>query len=119
MTRLILSILLFLVSLVAICRAFTFHMWILAIGVTEYPWLFAGITILVLVAGFWFSKYQLPGTVIGIIAFILFLSPIFRAYIVSGKINQQFDSAFGTKTTGDKSPFNFFRMFAGNGAVAY
>jgi acetyl esterase/lipase len=119
MIRLILVILLFFISLLAVCRAFTFHMWMLAIGVTEFPWLFAGLTILVLLTGFWWGKYQLQGTIIGIIALLLFLSPIFRAYIVSGNIDKELDRAFNTKTTSSRSPFSFFRMFKRNDTVAY
>ena len=120
MTRLIFLILLFLISLLAIFRAFAYPLWLLAIGVTEFPWLFAGITILLLLTGFWVGKYQLSGTVIGVVALVLFLSPIFRAWIISGNLNTEFDQAFAIKTTdGEHVPFNFFRMFQRKDKVDY
>ena len=66
MIRLIVIIALFLISLLAVFKAFEYHIWLLAIGVTEFPWLFSSITLIVLITGFWVNKYQLPGTVIGI-----------------------------------------------------
>src|ERR1700761_7446221 len=120
MTRLIFIILFFLVSLLAIFRAFAYPLWLLAIGVTEYWWVFALITILLLLTGFWVSKYQLAGTVIGIIALLLYLSPIFRAYIVSSDLKQQLSSAFGgNETNNPGKPYSFFRMFEKNPEVKY
>jgi acetyl esterase/lipase len=120
MTRLILIIILFLVSLLAVFKAFAYPLWLLAIGVTEFPWLFSGITILILLTGFWVGKYQVTGTVIGAVALILFLSPIFRAWLVSSKLNNEFDKAFAIKATDDEhAPFHFFRMFKPKDTVGY
>src|ERR1700761_4336471 len=97
MTRLIFIILFFLVSLLAIFRAFAYPLWLLAIGVTEFCWVFAVITILLLLTGFWVSKYQQAGTILGIITLLLYLSPIFRACVVSSDLKQQLSTAFGTE----------------------
>ena len=83
MIRLILLIILLLISLLAVFRAPAYHLWLLSIGVTEFPIVFASATIIALAAGFWLGKYQLPGTLVGLIALVLLLSPIFRSYLIS------------------------------------
>jgi acetyl esterase/lipase len=120
MTRLILIIILFLISLLAVFKAFEYHIWLLAIGVTEFPWLFSSITFVILLTGFWVNKYQMPGTVIGIIALILFLSPIFRAYILAGNVRGEFDKAFNVSNTDSITPpFTITKLFAKNVVVPY
>ena len=120
MARLIFIVLLFLISLLAIFKAPEYHLWLLAVVVTEFPWVFAGLTLLVLATGFWVSKYQLAGTVTGIVALVLFLSPIARAYVVAQSLRNGFDSSFNTTNTDSlNAPFSFFRMFTGNAKVPY
>jgi len=66
------------------------------------------------------SKYQFAGTVTGIVALVLFLSPIARAYVVAQSLRKGFDSSFNTTNTDSlNAPFSFFRMFAGNVKVPY
>jgi len=120
MTRLIFIVLLFFISLLAIFRAFEYHVWLLAIGVTEFCWVFAAITIVLLLTGFWVSKYQMAGTVIGMVALVLFLSPIARAYMIAGSLRENFDRAFSTTNTDSTAaPFSFFKLFAGTVKVPY
>ena len=119
MTRLIFIVVLFLISLLAIFKAFEYHLWLLAIGVTEFCWVFAAITIALLLTGFWVSKYQTAGTVIGVLALILFISPIARAYTVASNLRENFDKAFNTITTDSGVPFSFFKLFAGTVKVPY
>jgi len=120
MIRLVFIIILFLISLLAVFKAFEYHIWLLAIGVTEFPWLFSSITFLILLTGFWVNKYQLPGTIIGIAALILFLSPIFRAYILAGNVRDNFDKAFNvTNTDSTTAPFTITKLFAKNAVVPY
>lgn len=111
MIRLIIITILFLVSLLAILRAPAYFLWLLAIGITEFPLIFAGLTILILLIGFWVGKYQLTGTIIGIITLILFLSPIFRSYLVSTSLDQNFTAAFGKDVKGGAKPFSFGKFF--------
>ncbi|AMR30857.1 alpha/beta hydrolase [Mucilaginibacter sp. PAMC 26640] len=115
MIRLIIIILLFFISLLSVFKAPAYYLWLLAIGVTEYPLVFAVITSLFLIAGFWVHKYQLASTVIGILALLLFLSPIFRAYIVASSLKQNFTATFGpgsAEMQGDstQAPFSFFKL---------
>ena len=120
MARLIFIIILFFISLLAIFRAFEYHLWLLAIGATEFCWVFAAVTIVLLLTGFWVSKYQATGTIIGAIALMLFLSPIARAYVVAGSLRENFDTAFNITTAGNTTaPFSFFKLFATTVKVPY
>jgi acetyl esterase/lipase len=120
MIRLVLIIIFLLISLLSIFKAPAYYLWLLAIGVTEFPWVFAGITILLLATGFWVSKYQLAGTLIGIISLVLFLSPIARAYLIAGNLQKSFDAGFDVADTNNSNqPFSFRQMFAGTTNVNY
>jgi acetyl esterase/lipase len=114
MIRLVVIIIIFLISLLAVLRAPAYPFWLLAITVTEFPLIFAGITIIVLFTGFWLEKYQLAGSVIGIIALFLFISPILRSYLISRHLAQNFTEAFGTQNkasaTNDTQPFSFGKL---------
>ncbi|MBD1363697.1 alpha/beta hydrolase [Mucilaginibacter sp. ZT4R22] len=124
MIRLIIIIVLFLISLLAVFRAPAYYLWLLAVGVTEFPLLFAGITSVVLIAGIWFQKYQAASTAIGVLALVLFLSPIARSYIVASSLKKDFETAFGPGSAnihGDstQAPFSFFKLFKTKPALAY
>src|ERR1700761_5453836 len=118
MIRFYLIVLFFLVSLLALFKAPEYNLWLLAIGVTEFPLLFAGITSALTLWGIWVHKYQLAGTILGIITLAIFLSPIVRAYWVSKDIKQNLHSAFGGDVIADSSPvvsygFSVSNMFSG------
>jgi acetyl esterase/lipase len=110
MTRLIIIIILFLLSLLAVLRAQAYYLWLMAIAVAEYPLIFAAATAVMLAAGYWAGKYQFAGTAIGIIALALFLSPIFRSYLVSRHVKQEMVSVFGAARD-DIEPFSFRKLF--------
>ena len=110
MIRFYFILLFFLVSLLSFCKAPEYHLWLLAIGVTEFPLIFAGITLLLTVNGFWAQKYQLAGTVLGILTVIIFLSPVFRAYLVAKDMKTDMAQALGT-TPDDKEPLSFAKFF--------
>jgi acetyl esterase/lipase len=115
MIRLILIILFFLISLLAVFKAPQYHLWLLAIVVTEFPWVFISIVLILLAAGYWVQQYQLASTLIGLAALILFLSPIARAHVVASTLKQNFTAAFGPDSI-DKlqPPFTFGGMFKGD-----
>jgi acetyl esterase/lipase len=122
MIRLIIIIILFLFSLLAIFKAFEYYVWMLAIIVTEFSWVFIIMIIIALLSGFYVTKYQLAGTVLGLIALILFISPIVRAYMVAASLKENFAAAFGPGSTiinGDNNqpPFSFWKQFAGKKTI--
>jgi acetyl esterase/lipase len=112
MIRLTLLILLFLASLLTVFKAPAYYLWLLAIAVSEFPLLFAGITLVIIAAGFWIHKYQLASTIIGIITLVLFLSPIARAYMVAATLKQNFTGAFNVAGGNSKTLFSFSKLFS-------
>ncbi|MGI4806235.1 MAG: alpha/beta hydrolase, partial [Janthinobacterium lividum] len=122
MLRLLLILLLLLISLLAVLPAPEYHLWILAIIVTEFPYIFIAVAVILLLIKTK-SRYQKIGNFIGIVALILFLSPIFRAYAVAAKLPENLKATFGSeistlKNNPLKTPFSFFSMFSGIGDKA-
>ncbi|MEO6633560.1 MAG: alpha/beta hydrolase, partial [Mucilaginibacter sp.] len=111
MIRFYLILILFLISLLCIFRAPEYHLWLLAIAVTEFPLLFAGITTFMLVIGIWIQKYQLAGTVLGLIALAIYLSPIARAYIIAKDIKADMAKVFNGNVE-NNTPFSFAKLFS-------
>lgn len=108
MIRFYLLLALFLVSLLCLLKAPEYHLWLLAIAVAEFPLIFAGITALITLTGIWLPKWQLAGTVLGIITILIYLSPILRSYIASKNIRADMTSALGTGVKfPDREPFTF------------
>lgn len=111
MIRLTLILIAFLVSLLAIFRAPTYHLWMLAIGVAEFAWVFITITFVLLIAGFISRRYRLAGTLLGIATLFILLSPIFRAYILASELPAAMDTALGEKDhSNDIQPFSLVTM---------
>jgi acetyl esterase/lipase len=100
MARLVLLIVFFLISLLAVCPAPAYYLWLLAVAVTEYPLIFVAITILLTAWGIWVVPYKTAGNVIGLITILLFLSPIARAYRVGISLRADMATSF----TGGGSP---------------
>jgi hypothetical protein len=103
MIRLILFVLFFLISLLTVFKAPAYYLWLLAIAVTEFPLIFVGIASILLVTGIWLhNKYQMASNIFGILALLLFLSPIIRSYVVASTLKQNFVAAFGANTASIK-----------------
>ncbi|GAC1303101.1 MAG: hypothetical protein NVSMB24_08570 [Mucilaginibacter sp.] len=121
MIRLIILILLFLISLLAIFKAPAYYLWLLAIAVTEYPLIFAGLTAIVTVSGIWVQKFQLAGTVAGVIALLLFLSPVARALGIANDLQHSLVQSLGpgVKSGGNQAPFSFGKLFTSPQKVPY
>jgi acetyl esterase/lipase len=122
MVRFIICIVLLLLSLLTIFKAFEYTMWMVSIIVTEYCWAFILLTLAVLLAGFLSPRCQLAGTIIGVVALALFTTPIMRAYCVADSLKQGFTAVFGTGSDiangiDSQPPYNFFNMFRANKKV--
>lgn len=111
MFRLVLLIILLLLSLLALFNAPTYHLWMGAILITEFPWVFLLATLILTGCGFWVNKSQLAGTAIGVIAFIIYLSPIVKAYIISAELKSTESNVLSSV---DTEPFSALKMFASN-----
>lgn len=115
MIRLVLIIILLSISLLAIFKAPTYHLWLLAIGVAEFAWIFTAVTLVLLLSGFFAGKYQLAGTILGIIALIIFLTPILRAWSEGRQLAAAVDDTFGNDPSPKPlAPFSLMTMITGN-----
>jgi acetyl esterase/lipase len=119
MVRFVICIILLLISLLAIFKAFEYTMWMLSVIATEFCWVFMLLTLAALLSGFLSPRYQLAGTIVGAVALILFTSPIIRACRVAGSLKRDFTAVFGAGSTivdgvDTQPPYSFFNMFKAN-----
>lgn len=112
MLRLILLTIVLLISLLTIFKAPTYHLWLVAIMAGEYSLIFIGITLLLLLAGWWSAHYQKAGTVVGIMALLLFSYPIINAFVIGRQLAANMNKALSLpdKTT-HFAPFSFIKLF--------
>jgi len=112
MIRLVLLFIIFLISLLAVFSAPTYHLWLLAIGIAEFAWIFITATFVLLVAGLFIERYRLPGTLLGLVALVLLLSPVYRAYRIAGGLPKAMDEALGDddKDRPPAPPFSLLTM---------
>jgi acetyl esterase/lipase len=135
MVRFIAILLFFLISLLAVFRAPAFPLWMLSILVHEFPWIFAGIVLLLLLTGGYTGKFGLANALLSAVALVLFLSPIIRAYHSAQGLGRRLGVAFKViQIHGDSDdvrlinegkaemaaadrerPFQWTRMFTGIG----
>jgi acetyl esterase/lipase len=118
MIRFYFILILFLISLLSFLKAPAYYFWLLAIAVTEFPLLFAGIAALLTATGIWVQKYQLAGTVLGLVTMVVFLSPVVRAYWVAKDLQPGLARAFNIKQN-DEAAFSLSKLFKTVKAVPY
>ncbi|MBA3829324.1 MAG: alpha/beta hydrolase fold domain-containing protein [Taibaiella sp.] len=121
MFRIILIIFCFLLSLFTIMPVPSHYVWYLGIMASEFPWVFLGVLIVLLAGSIMAKRYRVPGIIISLIAFILFLFPIIGAYRIAGNLDQRIASGFSVNdlpSTGfqQDKPYTFGRMISGIGA---
>ncbi len=128
MIRFCLILFFFLISLLAFLKAPEYHLWLLAIGVTEFPLLFFFITLGITLTGFWAHKYQMAGTILGVVTMLIFLSPVVRAWWVAKSVKSDMARSFGgipnsashvVLPDNARQPFSFWRLFDGGDTMAY
>ncbi|MBC8054606.1 MAG: alpha/beta hydrolase [Sphingobacteriaceae bacterium] len=115
MLRLVFLLLLLLLSLLTVFKAFTYHLWLAAVLVTEFPAVFILISAIFLIWGSREANYQIPGTVAGVIAILLFCSPVVRSYYAGMNLENDLDKAFGASSKKQNSVFSAARMLRGSG----
>jgi len=123
MIRLIFLVLLFLTALLTVFRAPTNFLWMTAIAAAEYGWIFVLFTSAFLCWGFYDVPYKTLGTIVGIAAILLYLSPIIRAGLVANQLNNELIISLHIKKENrelfERSPFSFFKLFSLNKKVDY
>jgi len=115
MIRLILSIVLFLLSLLVVFKAPTNLLWRATVAITEYPYIFAGAALLLLISCFWADYYKLLSVLFSLVALVIFSSTIFRAYVFASKLNLGMSMMIGTGHEQLEEPFSVSKMFTGIG----
>jgi len=118
----------FLISLLAFLKAPEYHLWLLAIGVTEFPLLFFFITLGITLTGFWAHKFQMAGTLLGILTMAIFLSPIVRAWWAAKSMKSDMSTTLiGIPQSSsrvifpadDRAPFSFWNLFKKQDSIPY
>lgn len=122
MVKLILTIFLFLISLLTVLPASAFYLWLLAIAVDEFPWVFVAVILIIIFINFRSSSYQLPTMILAIISLGLYLSPLIRSYLVGKDLEKNLAVAFGKEINKDAfefTPFSYTQMFKPKHTAAY
>jgi len=116
MWRLIVAIILFLVSLLALVKAPTNFFWLVAVAVTEFPYIPVLVSIVFFVACINTQHYKMPVLMVTGAAVIIYSLPIIEAYVRGNKLdefNKTFPSAKVNHELGQ--PYSFTKMFSGVG----
>lgn len=95
MIKLSFSVLLLLLSLLTVFKAPTYHLWLAAIIVDEFPWATVLLTLSFLLFNIVNSEFNILNNIISLFALILFLSPVYRALSLSLHLPQELKNAFG------------------------
>ena len=98
MWRLILSIILFLFSLLVLFRAPTNFLWRVSVAITEFPHLFFITSLLLFICYFWTANYKTPVLIISGLTTILYLLPIIQAYKRGNHLSEGLAISFPTKS---------------------
>ncbi len=117
MWRLIVTGLVFLLSLLTIVKAPTNFFWRVAVAVTEFPYFMITLSLTIVVLSFWSVKYKGIVISLSLVAFIFSCLPVIKAYAVGNKLKTEFEKIFPYTENKDQlqSPFGFFTMFSGIG----
>jgi len=117
MWRLLFASVLFLLSLLGVFKAPTNFFWRVAVAVTEFPFVFTGVSLIFFIACCFSKSYKITVLVLTALAFTIFLAPIIRTYsrgsALSKSLHQIFPSSSGHSQL--QKPFSFFKMFTGIG----
>lgn len=117
MIRLLFGVLLFLLSLLVLFKAPTNFLWRVAVAVTEFPYIFILIALLLFFSCFWADQYKLVSLVISGISVIIFSFPVISAYQRGRTLSSELAKVFPWKEKSNalKDPFSFMKMFSGMG----
>ncbi len=107
--RLIISIVVFLISLLAVFRAPTNFCWKISILLTEYSYVFIILFSLPLFSHWWLSKSGVASAIFSLIALGFAISPLLRAIPVINNLPDQVKNAFAIEPSLIISKNNFRR----------
>ena len=122
MFRLIIAIILFGASLLAVFPIPAKQVWYLAIAVSEFPWvwLIIGLALISWILLSHHSATKWPSLIITIAALLLFVLPIIQAYKIAGSLEKRLTASFGAAPvaldhTHRATPFSALAMISGIG----
>jgi len=116
MARLIIVFFFFLLSLLCVFRAPAYLLWYVSILVTEFPWIFITVMIILLAWGLKVERFRTMSNVVNIVSLALFLAPVISSYYISATLSQKLTSAFNDGVNDGAKPFSFLQMITGIGA---
>jgi acetyl esterase/lipase len=120
LVRLALNIILFLASMLCIFVAPTFHLWIASIAVSEFSWIFIGVTSLLLLWSVYAKKYRAINTTLGVISLIAFCTPIGMAWYIGRTLPSELASKLGGyEIAPTDNVFKFTKMFSKTELMPY
>src|SRR5471032_1759288 len=93
--RTIILLLLFLASLVNFLPVPSKETWYVGIAVPEFPWVFMFTALLMLFWSCYAKKWRRFSIAMSALLFIIFTSPIVRAYNVGSSVDENLESSFG------------------------
>jgi acetyl esterase/lipase len=119
MLRLLFALLLLLLSLLTVFRAPTNFTWRVAVAVTEFPYIFFIVSLLLLVSCAWMEKYKIPAVLLSGLAFLLFCRPVSKTFERAANVELELDKEFiiQRRSAHLDAPFSFWKMFTGIGIV--
>lgn len=117
MWRLVLAVILCLVSLLVVFKAPTNFFWLVAVAVTEFPYIPLLVSLVFFVACVYTNHYRLPVLLITGLAFILYSMPIAGAYIKGNTMVKSLSGIFPVAALSKPltKPFSFIKQFTGIG----
>ncbi len=120
MIKLIFAGLLLILSMLVLFRAPTNFFWLVAVAITNYPWIPMIISVFAFYLGDKSTKLHWPVMIISGAAFIIFSLPVFAAFRQTATVPSGMQKVFPVKDE-DAFPsvYNFFKMFGGNYDVKY
>lgn len=119
MWRLILACIILLISLLVVCKAPTNFFWLVAVAVTEFPYIPIGVTALFMISCFYADKYKLMLFSVSGLALFFYMLPIIEVYVRGKHLSEDLQTNFPFKEKAEelKQPFSLIKLFSGIGIV--
>jgi acetyl esterase/lipase len=115
MIRLIFAVILLLLSLLTVFRAPTNFLWLTAVAVTNYCYVFFIVALAVLIASFFAEHYKVLTIIVSIGALVLYSMPVIMSYQRGSHLSAEISTVFPYENNEHllKAPFSFLKMFSG------
>lgn len=119
MWRLAVAIILFLISLLTVCKAPTHFFWLVAIAITEFPYISILISAVFFICCCYAPNYKLVLLCISGVSMFFYLLPIIQVYNRGQHLAEdlQRNFPFNEKAGQLKKPFSVIKLFSGIGVT--